>query len=599
MSSKKIIIYLFLSYTQVYGDDPLNSIVNTFVGLGNMFSAMGDAFAAQGGVVPLSQRYSFQVFNNSSMPITAQIAKVKMIMGGPTSDGLGSVIVLNPGQDSDTLFYNAHLYFNIEFPEAHFEETHCDMGMPNDRSVYVYNIYEDSTGPHGELVYSSSPPTVAAAITTTIPVPPPLSKDFSGMIYNGSPSTVPFTFTFTVPSSILTTTNTITIPLESDVFHSLQSTNGTTLRPGIMQIPNSTCILAPQGFATSIPSLIVTQTLTTPMCYNYEILPTNKLVQSGFSVGTYKQPKNGKIRTITPLLYTIWNPSSADLKVTDTSSLVPFASSKSHSVWALYTGSVYSTVQQKIINQPLIKIPDGKAISFYLIRPQFSKKKDILYIFNALSTNDVATQSLLSQFFTTPVPRFTATGLSYASPTGNYSYTLPAGMNSKDVFTLFNTLLPSKIGLFSKNGASAYIVFQKTLSSYSSNTAPCFCMVQPPYYSSSGILSGFLQYFDPAKMTAAVQTKLLQQIPQWVDLYATNYALLKTQVTQYLIQYGVSTLVTTSGKNPLLTPLGEVALFMILHGPCSLSKVPLLYSVSADFTSVPTQWVDPKNVIQF
>ncbi len=594
MSKIKIFISMFF-FIYIKTNYPLEGVVDTFKGLGNGIVAMGQGFAAQGGYLSSSQKYSFQVFNNSTIPVKPQVKKIKMILGAPTNDGIGMSMVLNPGSNSGTNFYKTKLYFDLEIVGADFTEGHTSMGAENDPNIYLYNVYENKSGVHAELVGSNLKK-------------PTLSSDFIGMIYNGSSSTFPLTFCLSTTSdyaasltSTLTVTTTITIPLEPDTFHTLQSQDNMMLRPSTFTYPNGSLIISEQGLGISSPStLIPTQTVVGPMTYNYEVLPNNKLVQTGFSVGNYKQPVNGKIRSINPVLYTIWHASSADLKISDTTNnLVGLTASQKHSTWALYTGSIFSTKQKKMIEKPLIKIPLGKAISFYIIRPPISKRKDILYIFDVSAPDDVAAQELLSQFFTIPIPRFIDKGISFESPTGLYSYTLPNGINSDNAFAILNNRLPEEIGQFSKNRASAYIIFQKTFSSYSTQIKPCFCTVQPPLYSPLSILSSIIQYFDPVKTTDEIKNKLIDIIPEWIDLSINNFNEFKKQVTEYLIQYGSSELITKQNP-PTLNFQGESALNIIINGPGNISNIPLLYTVSNDVTGYPpTPWVDQKDVIPF
>ncbi len=594
MSKIKIFINIFFCFF-VKTSYSLSGVVDTFKGLGNGIVAMGQGFAAQGGYLSSSQNYSFQVFNNSTITVKPQVNKIKMILGAPTHDGVGMSMNLNPGSHSGTNFYKTKLYFDLEIVGANFTEGHTSLGAENDPNIYIYNVFENKSGVHAELVGGNLKK-------------PTLSSDFIGMIYNGSSSIFPLTFSLSSTSnyaasltSTLTITTTITIPLEPDTFHTLQSQDDMLLRPSVFTYPNGTLIISEQGLGVSSPStLIPTQTVVGPMCYNYEVLPNNKLVQTGFSVGNYKQPVNGKIRSINPILYTIWHPSATDLKMSDTgSNLVGLTSSKMHSTWALYTGSIFSARQKKMVEKPLIKIPVGKAVSFYIIRPPISKKKDILYIFDVSAPDDAEAQELLSQFFTIPIPRFIDKGISFEGPTGLYNYTLPNGINNNNGFAILNNRLPEEIGLFSKNNAHAYIVFQKTFSSYSTQIKPYFCTVQPPLYSPLNILSSIIQYLDPVKTTEEIKNKLIDVIPEWIDLSINNFNELKKQITECLIQYGPSEFLTNQNP-PNLNFKGESALNIIINGPGNILNIPLLYTVSSDVSGIPpTVWVDQKNVIPY
>ncbi len=594
MSVIRKIMSIAFCWSSLYGG-LLSDITSSFNEIGNMAVQMGEGFVQMGGVVPASQIYSFQFFNGASVPVLTKIGKIQMIMGAPIPNGDGITVILNQGEDSAGHFYGAHLYFTIKVPQANFSEDHCEQGIASDPNIYIYHTYEDATGIHAEAVTSQN----------GVPV---LSSDFMGMIYNGSNSVFPLTFsmTSTAATSLTSSTtviNKITIPLEPGVFHTLASKSNLTMRPSLFEYPGGSLVISAKGLGSSgVSSTVSTVTVVTPLCYHYEVLPNNKLVETGFSVGNYKQPANGKIRDINPVPYTIWNPTAADLNMTDTTTntLIPFTSSNTHAIWALYTGSAYSTTKKALVNQPLIKIPAGKAVSLYIIRPPIAKKKDMLYIFSVSSPDDISAQQLLTQFFTIPMPRFTPTGMSYTGPTGAYSYTLPAGFNSADLFTFFNSSLPDKVGLFSKDYAQGYLIYQKTFSSYSPNTNAFFCTAQSPLYSPSTVLGSMLQYFDPTKMVAAVQAKLLVQIPQWVDLFVTNRFDLKNQIQQYLLQYGTSDIVNSSGIAPVLTSNGQLALFMIMYGPGGISKLPLLYTSSNDVTpEAPSAWVSPNNVIPF
>jgi hypothetical protein len=595
MRSIKIlaIVLFYCAHTQIYG---LSGTLDSFKNIGNTIATMGEAFAQQGGVVPGNQVYGFQVFNNSTATVTPYLAKVKMILGAPTDGGRGDSVALPPNTNSGSTFYGAHLYFRIKIPEADFSEDHLQLGYPNDPNVYLYNVYENQSGVHGEVVGSN--PKAAA-----------MASDFTGMIYNGSSSVFPLTYVFSTTAAgasletTVTLNNSITIPLEPDVFHTLKSQDNFLLRPSVFKYPGGSLPIAFQGIGSvSRSSLVPTQTVVSSLACNYEVLPNNKLVQTGFGVGNFKQATNGKMRNINPIHYTIWNPSGADLNLTTTAptaTLIPFPSN-TLTAWALYTGSVYSVKQQKIIDKPLIKIPSGKAVSFYIVRPPVSRQKDMLYIFNVTSPDDVVAQDLLKQFFSIPIPRFTSAGLSFANPTGNYTYKLPDGINSTNVFTLFNTPLPDKAGSFTKGNACAYVVFQKTFSSYSPSIAPQFCTLRPPSYDPTNISLSVLQFLDPVKMTGAAQQQLIPLITQWVDAYKTDPAALKTQIQQYLLQNGTSSMIDSSGPTPVLSSVGNMALSMIMQGPCSISNLPLLYGIASNVSlEPPSPWVSSANVILF
>lgn len=581
----------------VYAGD-LDNIISVFKGVGSTLDEIGKGLASMGGYISGDQIYNYRVINNTSSVVNVFNQNVSMIMGAPISGGVGKRMSLISGQDSGAMFYNTHLYFKIEIPEAHFSESHMQMSSPNDTNIYLYNVYEDVTGIHAEAVGGDK----------TVP----MTTDFNGIIYNGGSHNIPFTFTITctgdtdddssnISENIATQSYAITVPLESDTYNVLTSQTGFAIRPSFLKTPVNQILVTGQGLGIEAPSsLIPTQTIVYPNRYNYEILPSNKIVQTGFSIGNFKQAKNGKLRTITPTIFTIWSPDAGDLILTDStqSILLPYTS-PNISIWALYTGSIYSVKQKKLIDKPIIKVPTGKAVPLYIMRPPVSRKKDMLYIFVVRSPSDNITRDLLSQFLIMPIPRFTQDGLTFKNSTGRFTYKLPSGIASNtDLFTLFSAQLPDRMGEFSKNGASAYLVYQKTFGSYTPSVYPMYCTACLPSYDPLRILSTIIQFLDPTVVDDAVEQTILTTIPTWISQMFFDPVSVQSQLQSYLVKYGPSTLTRGSGAQQSLNVFGNIALAMILFGPCSLTRLPLLYKMASVVSQAePDDWVSPENVI--
>lgn len=595
---------LVLNGTILHPSDAGNELkgaLSAFKEVGHALSAMKEGFSAMGGVVPSSQLYRFMVFNGAMQPVDVKIVKYKNIMGARIKSGTSSQMRLEPGAHSGNKFYEVHLYFSLEIPQANFSEGHHEMGIGNDPMVSLYHVYEDGKGTHAELVSSSTSPIG--------------SNELSAMIYNGSPNPFPLSYIFTptvlysetLPSDADQVSSVSPVPistalkgkeykittlLEPGAFHTLKSFDGFNLRPCELIGPKNKVVVPIKGFgidggpAVDDDGKSTGQTLIYPTRYNYEVLPDGRLVETGLSPGNFKQPVDEKIRNITPFEFVVWNPGVTDLKQTNTQeAFEPLMDTRARSMWVLYTGQVYSRQSEKMVDGVLTKIPSGKAISFYVMRPSCAKGKDMLYALYVTSSDDDAIKRLLAKFITIPVP----------------VYRLPDSINSIDMFEVLTKPLNETVGLFGLDDASvqAYIIFQKTFSNFSYGNGPSYCTLKPPFYDKNAVITVFLQYLDATKSKDDLTTVLQAKIPEWVGMFVVDQGATRKQIEEFLLQYGVPEILMTRDGKTVLNANGNMGLFTLLYGPSSLSRMPLLYTTGIEESDQPTPWVNPADLILF
>ncbi len=520
-------------------------------GIANQAQNLIKGFESMGGSVPAGYVYSFRVFNGTQSDLTVRTRDAKKIMGARIDGDTKDSLLIHPGEDTGDRFSNVHLFFSIDIDNCNFTEDHYTLGQQNDTTVYAYHTYQDtSLANQGEKVGE-------AAVTT----------DFSSMIYNGSPSEANI--------GILLNGKKVQIPVEPDTYNTLQSTSVLPLRPGSLFLNQTEIILSKNGLGVKVTSGEGEQQTQQiyPSRYNYEILPSGQGIETGIAPGNFRQPTNGKVRDITPMQVNIWNPPVA--APSDNSGSIDI-DLPSQPLWVMYTGQAISSAGTVITN-PIASVPSGKCLSLNLLRPPVNQGLAELYMIRLTTTDPEKAAAFLGLLAKTKLPA--------------NDVTVPqAVMTDQDKAKLLTTKLPDQVGTIKAGGVAGIILGSDLFSSYGlASAGPFYYSAPAPSFAVGNVLSTFLQGLKP--LTTDQQNALLQNIKNWVIQYQTDPVGAREDVEKYLIQNGVSQIITNNGATSSLNPQGLAFLTTIMYGPTSISRMPVLYQTASSTSgTAPENW---------
>ncbi len=353
---KILVLFLFLAHDTVQAD--WGSIGGQFSSFGtSIWSGLKGMAAGMTGAVPSGYRYSFRVFNGSSVPVYVEIKKVKNIMGARWSAGTGDTCSLAVGDDSGSLFTNEGLYMSINISGSglSYSDDHYTLGVKNDASVHYYHIFCDK---------SSEAPTVemlGSNFTT--------STDFSCRIENNTGSTIAAQFTVAASAQGVSRTMIIS-DIDPGTFNYLKISPGYTLRAAsntAILLDGKPIIVPPYGIANNTGT--TKSPASTPSVYNY-IVNSSAAFETGIGPGNFDQPQTvSALRDISPIECQFYVQNASQTNPIGT--LQPYDITW-QSVWYVYSGYGWSQEAGAIIQYPCGMIPRGSCASAFIIRPSAS-----------------------------------------------------------------------------------------------------------------------------------------------------------------------------------------------------------------------------------
>ena len=268
MKSRSLVLFLMLLFFQ-------ESVLFGKIDIGAMIKGMGTMF----GAPPVGYTYSFEVWNDASVPIYVEQQGIASFMGAyfPSAKGyfgkktLPSIFDAQ-GSVSQAVYMNQNYYFNFyiaadsDAPKHHFYSQSL-MQLPltmHDPNVYYYHVYTSGGFSKGALVHSpqvelmgyinSSPQTTSTPVKSSVT----LSSQLSTLgFYNSSGTDVqvsltygsaPYTFTVEKYSY-----NSLTVPAPQAATPASTTISATNL-PGASAtptaLPNGTSQTSTQTSAT-------------------------------------------------------------------------------------------------------------------------------------------------------------------------------------------------------------------------------------------------------------------------------------------------------------------------------------------------------------
>lgn len=557
----QIIVLLTCCFTSSFGDS-WSEIGQKFKNFGNGIADQAKSiikgFESMGGVVPSGYIYSFRVFNGTQSDLTVKTLDAKKIMGARIDGSTKDSLLIHPGEDTGALFSNVHLLFSIGIDNCNFTEDHYTLGEQNDTTIYAYHAYQDTSLANqcekvGELA---------------------LTNDFSGMIYNGLSSEAIIGIPFNGKK--------VEITVEPDTYNSLQSTNELSFRPGSLFLDKTEIILSKNGLGVKVSSGEGEQKKDQvyPSRYNYEILPSGQGIETGITPGNFKQPTNGKIRDITPVQVNIWNPPVKDPSVDSSSMDIDLSSEP---LWVMYTGQAISN-EGKTISNPITFIPSGKCLSLYILRPSVAQAVAQLFLVRLNTTDQNKAVQFLGSLANTKLPQYDFSAMNFS-------------LANEDKAQLLKTKLPDKIGTITAQGLTGVIVGTDIFTSYGlASSGPFYYSVPIPSFAVGNVYSTFLQGLNP--LNPAAQIDLLKNIKIWVNQYKIDPVGTRENVEKYIIQNGVSQLITVNGAHSSLNLQGLSFLSTCMYGPTSISRMPVLYqTVSSSSGATPQNWAATADIV--
>ncbi len=541
---------IVLGVTELNGSSSLSTIKDFGESIGNGAKSFVSGIRSMGGYVPPGYQYSFCVFNGLQKPVTVKAKSMKEIMGAQFNGSIKTQMTLNPGQSTGTQFNNVSLYFEIEFSDANstfFSETHYQLGVKNDTTLYTYHTYQDEAG-------NSCGEEVGSGYGT--------SSEFMGVIYNNTQDTVPITFTIGSWQ--------MAIPIEPQSFNYLTDVGSYQIRPKTSSIgfgQYGSVIVAQQGLGqVSSPTpgqAPNTQPSTSPVPYNYEIYGQTAF-ESGFGPGNFVQSISGAMRSITPMPCYIWNQSAQYSQSTYSDTLVPVVLS-SESLWLLYTGPGWNTVTQQLEQPFMGVIPAGQTVEALLIRPRLQDYTAHFYLVRLLTTDPQRAKSFLQSIASgeLKIPRVKC------DPT----------LIPQQGVTSLAQILPDTIGMIQDaQGTKGYIMLEDVFLPYGLGSGPFYYSVPAPNYDVSQMFStfAFLQSFTDSSKIQQLATSLQNALTNWIQTYFTDPGSVQTSMRQFFLQNAASNcVVTAKDGSTKLTPVGQTALNMMLYGPASITQLPI------------------------
>lgn len=533
---------------------------------------VGSALGQMVGYISPDYVYSLQVYNGLQSNVSVQTKHYSKVMGGRFSGKITHQQTLGPGQVTGSEFDGVHLYFSLEIPDCNYSEPHFTLGEKNDKTVYVYHTFNDP--------YSLKPSAERLGVISAT------SKEFSGLIYNGSGKTGTIGF--------LWNGKTVIVPVEEDTFSTLASDQNNSLRPSVLLLNGQKVVLSAVGMGSSSSSGSGSKTVktTNPSRYNYQLTP-NGGVETGLFPGNYRQPgvevQSGqavkvpaKLRDITPMNIQIWN-QFAQGEQGVFWNLKPI-SMPNEPLWFMYTGQGI-TNEGKIVNTPVGHIPEGKCVSLTLLRPPVSQGLAKLYMVRINTTDQDAAEQFLNQLAHTKLPQY-----NIPAPTKQ--------MIADSEKTLLTEKLPDTVGYVNNDaGLRGVIVGTDIFASYGAATiGPFFYTATAPQFALSAVQASCTQAIN--NITPAAKKELNEYIQQWVESYPTNPDGVRRAVEIFLIKNGSGPLVSKNGNEASLTKAGYAVLSTLLYGPTSVSRLPKWYpSLQKTTITAPDVWASSKDII--
>jgi hypothetical protein len=531
-----------------------SSSLSTIEGFGTSVASVGknlvDGFRSMGGYVPAGYQYSFCVFNGLQHPVTIKAKSMKEIMGAQFSGSAKDQMTINPGQSTGSQFTNISLYFEIECSDqtgTFFSETHYQLGVRNDTTLYTYHTFQDEGG-------NSCAEEVGSGYST--------SSEFMGIIYNNTQNVVPVSFTLGSKQ--------LTIPLEPQSFNYLTDVGTYQIRPttGALNFGSYGSVVvaqegmgqaasAPQGQKATIPPT------TSAAPYNYEIYGQTAF-ESGMGPGNFVQPTNGAMRSITPMPCYIWNQPANYSQATYSNTLIPVAL-PSESLWLLYTGPGWNAITQQLEQPFMGQIPAGQTVEALLIRPRLQDYTGRFYLIRLRTTDPNRAQAFLKSIAngTLKIPHLT------------YE---PALLTPKTISALQQPA-PDSLGMLQDaQGTQGYVMLEDVFLPYGLGSGPFYYSVPAPNYDVSQMFSTFtfLQSFSNSSQIQQMATTLQNALTNWIQTYFTDPASVQASMKDFLLTNGATNCVIT-GKDgqKTLTAVGQTALNMMLYGPASITQLPI------------------------
>lgn len=571
-----LFIYMLMWGMQLQGFGSWGSIGNewksTGEGIYHGIKAIGSAFAQMVGHVSPAYVYSAVVYNGVQSTVHVQARHYDKVMGGRFKGTISNSGNVAPGSNSGTMFHGLHLYFDLEIPSCNYSENHFTLGEKNDSTVYAYHTFNDP--------YSLKPSGERLGVETGG------NTDFSGLIYNGAGDNALIEFVWNKKP--------IKVPVEADTFNALASTSKNPLRPSVLGLNGQNISIGETGLGSSTTSGSGTaaKTTSTPTRYNYQITSSGG-IETGLFPGNFREPGvnftsghsvkvPAKLRDITPIECQIWNQFTATQEGTAWK-MMPF-SLPTQPLWFMYTGQAVNSDGAVIVN-PVGHIPEGKCIVLTLLRPPVSQQTAKLYIARINTTDEAAATDFLNELAHTTLPAY-----NIQPPSKKF-----IELSEKTILT---EKLPEDVGyLHSANGLKGVIVGMDIFASYgAASIGPFYYTVPAPEYSISSVQAVFTQCID--NMTATASKELNLYVQKWVKAYPTDPEGVRRALEIFLIKNGSKTMIAKNGDEESLTPTGYSILNTVLHGPTSVSRMPVWYAIAQkSVITMPAAWASSDDTI--
>ena len=612
----RLIVLLIITTNYLLADDSLDNLKNTVTGIGDQFKAFGKGLAESFGMNPPGYYYSFRMFNNTNSIIEAEARRIKTYQGVFIKQDSIEQWSLNPTEESGpTRFKAINLYLEV-VARANGSEVFSDSIVDqmadyktSTPAVVFYNIYESAAGIHGESLGTSK---------TT-------SDTFLGSIYNTLQVSQTMTFLFA--------DETFTVTLDPQSYNFLSSNNKIphSIRPlqGLRTFDFGAAgkiAVSAQGLATGQLKDGTMQNVEADL-YHYEIIGTDqtpKVITAGFNPGNFSQPLTQRLRTITPVACLIWNKAPDQIVSEDGFVAVTLPNS---TTWVAYSTPGWSNSTMGVTNTVMAKVPVGKALQFYCVRPlidtpnylttdEMIKLQNLeptktfgtettlqtlgvnlapvdifksikeqapktakapLYIVSIDTTDDAKAKTFLQNLLQGKIPLPVAPSLS--------SSTL-----AQDVTQSLATQLSTTLGQLKDpvSGMTGYLLLYDCFVPYGNGAGPYFYTIEPllkliaPIFSELApfINKSLYETDDGAKAVKAV-------IGQWITTASSQTdkaAAIKSVhdlVLTYLTTHGVDGLFEKKSDGSLdktkLSWMGNMALNKVVSGPTGVVNAPVQY----------------------
>ncbi len=593
----------------------LDEIGDSFESVGTGIAAFGEGFIDSFGKDPSGYSYSFGVFNNSSIPITADPRALKSYMGIMTtkgSRGNGPITLAPYTHTIPGAFVDLDLYISVHLSGNgfYFSKDMSDCMEKHDKTVYWYNVYENPAGVHGEYLGSGK------TISTT----------FTGSFYNSLPTSQTVTFPFAGQqfTTVLEPSSSAILQDDSTITNCIRPPLGTTAFFDCG--PAGKMPIAPDGLATGNFSNNA-WTNVNPMQYHYELYAdhtaTPKVWSAGLSVGHFVQATNGRVRDITPVRCLIWNKSAAQMNNTNFG--IVYLDQPQTTVWVVYSTKGWSNSTQKIQDTVMAKIPAGTALQMYILRPLIDGSVK-LFATDVAQTDPVAPDASLTTLLnqTTlgvsvkPIDIFAS--MATATPTTSkailYIVSLATTDDAKAKVFLQNLIAgkialpdlsaaqpttltdavkgsllagaqPTNVGQMKDpiSGVTGYLLTSDMFLPYGNGGGPFYYSINPACATVSPLYTSLAPYIKPELLsTDDKKNAFLQVLGGWITQGYQGLGQLpaiRSSLQDYLQQNGKSVLFNPGTST--LSLQGTMCVDMALTGPSGVIHCPLLMSTGINY----------------